>query len=71
MCLNAGAKVVVGDVNECPEELENLTYCHLDTSSWESTVKFFKRAIELHERVDHVFANAGETNCPLQIKSTG
>jgi NAD(P)-dependent dehydrogenase (short-subunit alcohol dehydrogenase family) len=57
--LSHGAKVVVGDINECPEKNPDLTYEHLDTSSWESNVKFFKKAIEVHGKIDHVFANAG------------
>lgn len=51
--------MVVGDISECPEKNGSLTYHHLDTSSWESTVKFFKAAIEKHGKIDHVFANAG------------
>lgn len=56
--------MVVGDVNECPEKNDNLTYQHLDTSSWESTVRFFKKAVEKHGKVDHVFANAGPSILP-------
>ncbi|EOD43767.1 putative short-chain dehydrogenase reductase sdr protein [Neofusicoccum parvum UCRNP2] len=58
-----GAKVVVGDINPLPADVKiegrNVTYLPLDVTSWDSQTSFFKKANELHGRIDHVFANAG------------
>ena len=60
LCLKQGAKVVVGDVNECPiDKSESLVYQHVDVRDWESQADLFKKAIEVFGRVDHVYANAG------------
>ena len=59
LCLNAGAKVVGGDVNPCPHSSDSLIYARVDVTDWKSQAALFKKAIEAHGRVDHIFANAG------------
>ncbi|KAK7704031.1 hypothetical protein SLS57_010685 [Botryosphaeria dothidea] len=58
-----GAKVVVGDINplQSDKDIEgkNILYVPLDVTSWASQSSFFKKAYELHGKIDHVFANAG------------
>jgi NAD(P)-dependent dehydrogenase (short-subunit alcohol dehydrogenase family) len=51
--------VVVGDINECPEK-NGVTFQQTDTRDWNSQAALFKKAIEVHGKIDHVFANAGE-----------
>lgn len=59
-----GAKVVVGDINPLPSNPEiegkSIAYVPLDVTSWDSQSAFFKKAHELHGRIDHVLANAGK-----------
>ncbi|KAK3718306.1 hypothetical protein LTR37_005119 [Vermiconidia calcicola] len=59
LCLNAGAKVVGGDVNPCPHSSDSLIYERVDVTDWKSQAALFKKAIEAYGRVDHIFANAG------------
>lgn len=59
LCLDLGAKIVVGDVNKCPVESDSLTFQHVDVRDWESQSALFKKVVELYGRVDHVYANAG------------
>ncbi|EOD51813.1 putative short-chain dehydrogenase reductase sdr protein [Neofusicoccum parvum UCRNP2] len=56
-----GAKVVMGDLNPPPPKIESpdMTFVPLDVTSWEALSGLFEKAIELHGRIDHVFANAG------------
>ncbi|EKG12875.1 Short-chain dehydrogenase/reductase SDR [Macrophomina phaseolina MS6] len=55
-----GAKVVVGDINPLTADVEgrNIVYVPLDVTSWPSQSEYFRKAYELHGRIDHVFANA-------------
>ena len=57
LCLDLGAKVVVGDVNPCP--LDGVTFQKVDVTDWKSQTALFKKAIEAYGKVDHVHANAG------------
>ena len=59
LCLNLGAKVVVGDVNKCPIDSDSLTYQQTDVRDWKSQTALFKKAVEVYGQVDHVYANAG------------
>ena len=59
LCLDLGAKVVVGDVQKCPIESESLTFQQVDVRDWKSQTALFKKGVEVFGRVDHVFANAG------------
>ncbi|OJD30394.1 short-chain dehydrogenase reductase sdr protein [Diplodia corticola] len=62
LALEAGAKVVIGDLNPAPphvNEHANCTYVPLDVTSWAALSEIFEKAFELHGRIDHVFANAG------------
>lgn len=64
LLLSLGANVVIGDRNPAPEDLlsssKDVTYVSLDVTDWKSVSALFKKTIELHGGVDHVFANAGE-----------
>ena len=62
LCLEVGAKVVVGDVNKCPIEAssDSFVYQHVDVRDWKSQAALFKKAIETFGRADHVYANAGQ-----------
>ena len=58
--LSLGAKVVVGDQNPCPLDASSeLTFQQVDVREWKSQLDLFKKAVEVHGKVDHVFANAG------------
>ena len=59
--LSLGAKVVVGDITSCPLSSPSLTFLNVDVRDWNSQSALFKRAIEVHGRIDHVFANAGQS----------
>lgn len=56
--------MVVGDINplQSDKDIEgkNILYVPLDVTSWASQSSFFKKAYELHGKIDHVFANAGK-----------
>lgn len=55
-----GAKVVLGDLNPPPDlDDTNVLYYHLDVTSWKDLVGMFKKALEIHRVIDHVFCNAG------------
>lgn len=60
LCLNSGAKVVVGDRNPPPElERSKVSFFPLDVTSWNEQAAMFKKVEELHGTIDHVLANAG------------
>ncbi|KAE8408604.1 hypothetical protein BDV37DRAFT_295187 [Aspergillus pseudonomiae] len=62
LCLQLGAKVVIGDLNPAPDDLssiKNLKFIKADTTSWDSLRNLFNQAVEAFGRIDHVFANAG------------
>ncbi|KAJ5780344.1 hypothetical protein N7457_005504 [Penicillium paradoxum] len=62
LCLQNGAKVIIGDLSPLPTELENaenLKFIQLDVTSWESQRAAFIQIEEWFGRIDHVFANAG------------
>jgi NAD(P)-dependent dehydrogenase (short-subunit alcohol dehydrogenase family) len=62
LLLDLGAKVVMGDLHHPPDDLssQNLTYMPLDVTNWKQLCAVFKKTVEVHGRIDHVFANAGE-----------
>ncbi len=49
----------MGDRNDCPHKDDNLTFQQVDVVSWESQSSLFRKAISVHGKIDHVFANAG------------
>ena len=64
--LEEGAKVVIVDINKeilekASFELdhENLSYCVGDVSKTDDTEKFVKHTLEVYNRIDIFFANAG------------
>lgn len=68
LLLGLGAAVVSGDAQPpaAPQVIYPsegsaafFTYIPTDISVWADLVQLFKRAIQVHGRVDHVFANAG------------
>lgn len=59
LCLDIGSKLVVCDINECPIKNDNLTFIKVDVTDWKQQAALFKKAIEVHGKIDHVFANAG------------
>lgn len=61
LALELGAKVVMGDRNPPPPKVEheNMAFFTLDVTSWDALSGLFEKAVELHGRIDHVFANAG------------
>jgi NAD(P)-dependent dehydrogenase (short-subunit alcohol dehydrogenase family) len=59
LLLQHNARVVGGDVNPSPTDSPNFTFQHTDTASWTSLLSLFKVAKDKHNRIDHVFSNAG------------
>lgn len=58
--LSLGASVVNADINPPAEQPESsYTFVKTDVTVWADQVALFKKAKEIHGRVDHVFANAG------------
>lgn len=57
LLVSNGAKVVVGDLNECP--VKEVVYQKVDVRDWKSQLALFKKAIETYGQIDHAFANAG------------
>ncbi|KAI0431291.1 short chain dehydrogenase [Xylaria sp. FL1042] len=66
--LSLGASVIGADLHEPAEDAVSsaqFTFHKTDISKWQDLLGLFKKAVELHGQVDHVFANAGvrpETN---------
>jgi NAD(P)-dependent dehydrogenase (short-subunit alcohol dehydrogenase family) len=68
---SSGATVIIGDINPSGEEVaarirhethnSNVHFVHLDVTSWESQVNFFRESVKLspHGGIDTVVANAG------------
>lgn len=55
-----GAIVVNGDVSPpASPPSASYTYVQADVSNWASLNALFRKAKDLHARIDHVFANAG------------
>ncbi|PSR82318.1 hypothetical protein BD289DRAFT_371405, partial [Coniella lustricola] len=52
LLLSPGAFVVSGDINR-------LTHIPTDVTSWQALAAFFRTALTLDGRIDHVFAGAG------------
>lgn len=52
----------MGDRNPPPPKIEheNMAFFTLDVTSWHALSGLFEKAVELHGRIDHVFANAGK-----------
>lgn len=59
LLLELKASVVVGDVNPVPITHDALAFQQTNALSWSDLQALFKKALELHGRIDHVFANAG------------
>lgn len=57
--LDLGASVVVGDLNPMPITHDALAFQQTNVGSWPDLQALFNKVIDLHGRVDHVFANAG------------
>lgn len=49
----------MGDQQPIPITHNGLTFVETNVTSWPSLLALFKKAIELHGQVNHVFANAG------------
>ena len=61
LLLELGARIVCGDINPPPIEHENLTFQKTDVTSWQDLSSLFQLVRSKHNRLDHVFANAGVT----------
>ncbi|KAI1294456.1 short chain dehydrogenase [Xylaria venustula] len=62
LLLSLGASVISADLREPTESAVSsaqFNFCKTDVTKWQDLVGVFKKAIELHGQVDHVFANAG------------
>ncbi|KAI0453918.1 short chain dehydrogenase [Xylaria acuta] len=63
LLLSRGASVVGSDLSEPAEgavsSSAQFSFHPANITEWQGQVGLFKKAIELHGRVDHVFANAG------------
>ncbi|KAI1751071.1 short chain dehydrogenase [Xylaria castorea] len=63
LLLSLGASVIGSDLNEPAEgavsSSAQFSFLQVNITEWQGLVGLFKKAIELHGRVDHVFANAG------------
>ncbi|KAI0864724.1 short chain dehydrogenase [Xylaria cubensis] len=63
LLLSLGAYVIGSDLNEPAEDAVSssaqFSFHRANITKWQDLVGLFKKAIELHGRVDHVFANAG------------
>ncbi|KAI0517751.1 putative 15-hydroxyprostaglandin dehydrogenase [Xylaria bambusicola] len=62
LLLSLGASVVGADLHEPLEgavSSARFTFNQADVSKWQDLVGLFKKAIQLHGRVDHVLSNAG------------
>ncbi|KAI1190356.1 short chain dehydrogenase [Nemania serpens] len=62
LLLSQGASVIGTDLHEPAEGVvssPHFTFRSSNVTEWQHLVKVFKTALELHSRVDHVFANAG------------
>ncbi|KAJ5924363.1 hypothetical protein N7466_008550 [Penicillium verhagenii] len=73
LCLDLGAKVVIGDLNPPNPDFTNttnITFQHTDVTQWESLRALFTHAMTQHGHIDHVFANAGINPTPsfLEVK---
>ncbi len=68
LLLSLGASVVSADLREPAEgavSSPQFTFYKANVTKWQELVGLFKKTIELHGQVDHVFSNAGvgpETN---------
>lgn len=61
LLLDLEALVVVGDKNPMPITHDALAFQETDVGSWSDLQALLNKAIQLHGRIDHVFANAGIT----------
>ncbi|KAJ5892145.1 uncharacterized protein N7473_008373 [Penicillium subrubescens] len=62
LCLDLGAKVVIGDLNPPNPEFKDtdkVHYLEVNVTSWESLRNMFDQADTTFGGIDHVFANAG------------
>ncbi|GKU08040.1 trans-carveol dehydrogenase [Fusarium langsethiae] len=60
LLVSFGALVVCGDV-QAPQKCikGSYTFVKMDVTIWRDLLSLFRKATEIHGRVDHVFANAG------------
>ena len=63
-----GATVIVGARNEIAFEDRNIVFHHLDVSSFESCLKFYKYVTNNYDRIDILVGNAGITKDSLTKK---
>ncbi|KAI3319893.1 putative 15-hydroxyprostaglandin dehydrogenase [Xylariaceae sp. AK1471] len=64
LLLSLGSSVIGADVREPPEDAVSssstqFTFHKTDVSKWNELLGLFKKTMELHGRIDHVYANAG------------
>ena len=59
LLLKHGASVVGGDLNDSPTKNSKFSFVKTDTTSWTDLLSLFKHAQDRHQRIDHVFSNAG------------
>ncbi|KAK8029590.1 Short-chain dehydrogenase/reductase ATR7 [Apiospora rasikravindrae] len=82
LLLSLGAAVVSGDQHPPPapqviypsagsDVAAFFTYVPTDVGVWADLVRLFQRAIQVHGRVDHVFANAGTGGVPSRARGEG
>ncbi|TDZ24508.1 Short-chain dehydrogenase/reductase ATR7 [Colletotrichum orbiculare MAFF 240422] len=58
--LSLGASVVNADIRPpAHQPEESYTYVRTDVASWADQIALFKKVKQIHNRIDHVFANAG------------
>ena len=74
LCLELGAKVIIGDVNPpLPGDLpitNNLQFIKTNLASWESMLELFDAAKVAFGNIDLVFANTGITSRTNFLAST-
>jgi NAD(P)-dependent dehydrogenase (short-subunit alcohol dehydrogenase family) len=60
LLVSLGASVVCGDVQAPQKCIEgSYTFVKTDVTIWKDLLALFREATRIHDRVDHVFANAG------------
>ncbi|KAL4884386.1 hypothetical protein BJY04DRAFT_215356 [Aspergillus karnatakaensis] len=63
LCLSLSAKIIAGDINPPPADLDadepSLLFVPTDVSNWNSLRNLFVQGVKRFGGIDHVFANAG------------
>jgi len=57
--LSKGAQVVIADLRPPKEELPGSLFLQTDVTKWRDLKALFKQTLDIHRRIDIVFANAG------------